>query len=36
VDTKAEENSRETEEKLDGRNKEGYKREEPARRPVGR
>jgi hypothetical protein len=36
VDTKAEESTRETEEKLDGRNKEGHEREEPARRPVGR
>jgi hypothetical protein len=30
VDTKAEESTRETEEKLDGRNKEGDEREEPA------
>jgi hypothetical protein len=29
VDTKAEESTRETEEKLDGRNKEGREREEP-------
>jgi hypothetical protein len=36
VDTKAEESSRETEEKLGGRNKDGHEREEPARRPVGR
>jgi hypothetical protein len=36
VDTKEEGSTRETEEKLDGRNKEGYEREEPARRPVGR
>jgi hypothetical protein len=36
VDTKAEESTRETKEKLDGRNKEGHEREEPARRPVGR
>jgi hypothetical protein len=36
VDTKAEESGRETEEKLDGRNKEGHEREESARRPVGR
>jgi hypothetical protein len=36
VDTKAEERTRETEEKLDGRNTEGHEREEPARRPVGR
>jgi hypothetical protein len=36
VDTKAEESTRETEEKLDGRNKDGHEREEPARRAVGR
>jgi hypothetical protein len=36
VDTKAEESTRETEQKLDGRNKEGHEREEPARRTVGR
>jgi hypothetical protein len=30
VVTKAEESTRETEEKLDGRNKEGQEREEPA------
>jgi hypothetical protein len=30
VDIKAEESTRETEEKLDGRNKKGYEREEPA------
>jgi hypothetical protein len=36
VDTKAEESTRETEEKLDGRNKEGHEREEPARRTVGK
>jgi hypothetical protein len=30
VDTKTEESTRETEEKLDGRNKEGHEREEPA------
>jgi hypothetical protein len=36
VDTKAEESTRETEEKLDGMNNEGHEREEPARRPVGR
>jgi hypothetical protein len=36
VDTKAEESTRETEEKLDGRNKENHEREKPARRPVGR
>jgi hypothetical protein len=35
VDAKPEESTRETEEKLDGRNKEGHKREEPAR-AVGR
>jgi hypothetical protein len=34
VDTKAEESTRKTEEKLDRRNKEGHEREEPAR-PVG-
>jgi hypothetical protein len=28
--------TRETEEKLDGRSKEGHEREEPARRAVGR
>jgi hypothetical protein len=36
VDTRAEKSTRETEEKLDGRNKEDHEREEPARRPVGR
>jgi hypothetical protein len=36
VDTKAAESTRETEEKLDGQNKEGHEQEEPARRPVGR
>jgi hypothetical protein len=36
VDTKAEESTRETEEKRDGRNKEGLERKEPARRAVGR
>jgi hypothetical protein len=36
VDTRAEESTRETEENLDGRNKEGHEREKPARRPVGR
>jgi hypothetical protein len=36
VDPRAEESTRETDEKLDGRNKEGHEREEPARRPVGR
>jgi hypothetical protein len=36
VDTRVEESTRETEQKLDGRNKEGQEREEPARRPVGR
>jgi hypothetical protein len=36
VDTRAEDSTRETEEKLDGRNKEGHEREEPVRRPVGR
>jgi hypothetical protein len=36
VDTKAVEGMRETEEKLDGRNKKGHEREEPARWPVGR
>jgi hypothetical protein len=36
VNTKAEESTRETEEKLDGRNKEGHEQEEPARRAVGR
>jgi hypothetical protein len=36
VDTRAEESMRETKEKLDGRNKEGHEREEPARRPVER
>jgi hypothetical protein len=30
VDTKAEDSTRETEEKLDGRNKECHEREEPA------
>jgi hypothetical protein len=36
VDARAEESTRETEEKLDGRCKEGHEREEPARRAVGR
>jgi hypothetical protein len=36
VDARAEESTRETEEKLDGRSKEGHEREEPARRAVGR
>jgi hypothetical protein len=36
VDTRAEESTRETEEKLDRRNKEGHEREEPVTRPVGR
>jgi hypothetical protein len=36
VDTRAEESTRETKEKLDGRNKKGHEREEPARRPVGK
>jgi hypothetical protein len=36
VDTKAEESTRENEEKLDERNKEGHEREEPSRRAVGR
>jgi hypothetical protein len=36
VNTTAEESTRETEEKLDGRNTEGHEREEPAGRPVGR
>jgi hypothetical protein len=34
--SRAEESTRETEEKLDGRSKEGHEREEPARRAVGR
>jgi hypothetical protein len=33
---RAEESTRETEEKLDGRSKEGHEGEEPARRAVGR
>jgi hypothetical protein len=36
VDARAEESTRETEEKLDGRSMEGHEREEPARRAVGR
>jgi hypothetical protein len=36
VDARAEESTRETEEKLDGSSKEGHEREEPARRAVGR
>jgi hypothetical protein len=36
VDARAEESTWETEEKLDGRSKEGHEREEPARRAVGR
>jgi hypothetical protein len=36
VDARAEGSTRETEEKLDGRSKEGHEREEPARRAVGR
>jgi hypothetical protein len=36
MDTKGEESTRENEEKLDGRNKEGHEREKPARRAVGR
>jgi hypothetical protein len=36
VDARAEESTRETEEKLDGKSKEGHEREEPARRAVGR
>jgi hypothetical protein len=36
VDARAEESTRETEEKLDGRSKEGHEREEPARRAVRR
>jgi hypothetical protein len=36
VDTNSAESTRETEEKLDGRSKEGHEREYHARRPVGR
>jgi hypothetical protein len=36
VDARAAESTRETEEKRDGRSKEGHEREEPARRAVGR
>jgi hypothetical protein len=36
VDARAEGSTRETEEKLDGRNKEGHEREKPERRAVGR
>jgi hypothetical protein len=36
VDVRAEESTRETEEKLDGRSKEGHERVEPARRAVER
>jgi hypothetical protein len=36
VDARAEESTRETEEKLDGRSKEGHEREELVRRAVGR
>jgi hypothetical protein len=36
VDAKTKENPRKTEEKLDGRNKEGHERKEPNGRPMGR
>jgi len=36
VDTETKENTRKTEEKLDGRYKEGYERKKPKWRPVGR
>ena len=35
VDAKTKENTRKTEEKLDGRNKEGHERKKPTWRPVG-
>ena len=35
VDAKTKENTRKTEEKMDGRNKEGHARKEPKCRPVG-
>jgi hypothetical protein len=36
VDAKTKESTRKTEEKLDGRVKEGHERKKPKRRPVGR
>jgi hypothetical protein len=36
MEARAEESTRENEEKLDGRSKEGHEREKPARRAVGR
>jgi len=36
VDAETKESTRKTEEKLDGRNKEGRERKNPKRRPVGR
>jgi hypothetical protein len=36
VDAKTKENTRKTEKKLDGRNKEGHARKKPKGRPVGR
>ena len=36
VNAKTKENTKKTEEKLDGRNKEGHARKEPKWRPVGR
>ena len=36
VDAKTKESTRKTEEKLDGRNKEGLARKKPKGRPVGR
>jgi hypothetical protein len=36
VDAETKDSTRKTEEKLDGRHKEGHKRKKPKRRPVGR
>jgi hypothetical protein len=36
VDAEIKESTRKTEEKLDGRNKEGNKQKKPKQRPVGR
>jgi hypothetical protein len=36
VDAEIKETTKKTEEKLDGRNKEGRERKKPKRRPVGR
>jgi hypothetical protein len=36
MDTETKESTRETEEKLDGRYKEGHERKKPKGRPVGR